>query len=368
MKLILLICFAFSGMNLCAQKSHFINNNTTPYLVLQGKDHGLFKATLVYGIKKGFSIGLGYGLWKETPSLQYSLNTGIQWRTGKAFLGNYRDGANLRDSRSKSQVVFSFSPLLTANFSKRDYVYQEIEPFYYGTPNAVYSKYKYSLTIGSTFTISPRGTYKNVSTLRNRSQQVAMLGINLKDFNFTLYDDYIPYLTSWLQLGDNWDRFFTGGGFVRYRFSNQFTFHLYSEVYTGINRANAFVKPDVISYKPGSRNWHRKNYANQDPGQEYFNSSWLIAKGTYTGPVFNNTNGELPSVDFFVGSSASWTMFSQKLVHSTIHYDDDNTLRLHYFMHRSNIPGNLEAGGNNLGRNFRSLFVGGGLQSNLIPR
>ena len=344
------------------------NNNVHPVLSAQGNSHSLFKAQFIFGFKKGGSLGLSYGMWKEAPSLQYSLNTGIQWRFGKRFLGNYRDGANPTDNRSKSQLVFMLSPMLTANLGGGDYIYQEIEPFYLGTPNAVFSKYKYSVTLGTTFTTSPRGTYRNVSTLRNRTQQCFAFALNLKNFNFTLYDDYFPVATTWLQLGDNWDRFFTGGGFLRYRFSDEITLHVYSEVYTGVTRANAFLKPDVISYRYKSPRWKRKNYANQDPGQEYFNSSWFIAKITYTGPQTAGAQpgSYPPNFDLFLGTSAPWTMFSQNLIHSAIPADEKNNLKLHYFLNRSSVPGNLGAGGRNAFQlNIRSLFLGFGFHTNI---
>lgn len=351
------------------QNVRAFNNNITKALSAQGTSHDLFKATAIFGIKKGASIGLSYGMWKENPTLQYSLNTGFMWRFGKGFLGNYRNALNLKDPRTKSQFVFMFTPMLTANFSKQDYVYQELEPFYLGTPNAVFSKYKSSLTLGTTFTISPRGTYKNVATIRNRAQQDFVISLNLKNLNLTVYDDYFPFFTKILELGDNWDRFFTGGGFIRYRFNDEFTFHLYSEVYTGINRANPFLYPDIISYNQRGKIWRQKNFANQDPGQEYFNSSWLIAQMNYTSPqvVGNNSGVYTPDFNFFIGSSAPWTMFSQNLVHSTIRYDATNNLKLHYFLPRTKVPGNLEAGGANWRRlNFNSLFLGGGIKYNVV--
>src|SRR6266700_1590694 len=109
---LLLSLFSYNLITRCQGVRSF-NNEVSPVLATQGNSHSLFKATIVLGIKKGASVGISYGIWAENPSLQYSLNTGIQWRFGKAFLGNYRDGANPKDSRSKSQLVFMFSPMLT---------------------------------------------------------------------------------------------------------------------------------------------------------------------------------------------------------------------------------------------------------------
>lgn len=347
-------------------------NNTTieSLLMSQGTTHHIFKLSVVAGLKKGVSFGLGYGIWEAHPFFQYSLNTAVQWRLGRRFLGNYYDRSSPNDNRSKSQLVFTFAPLLTMNLTNSEYHYQELESFYLGTPNAVYSNYKNSLTVGTTFTISPRGTYKNIATTRNRAQQDLVLALNIGDFNLTLYDDYFPYLTEFLQLGDNWDRYFTGGGFVRYRFNENYTLHLYSEVYTGINKPAALMNQDIISYKYGKRKrWTRQNYANQNAGQEYFNSSWLVAKLSYSGTGDRDKARDLcmPSVDLIVGSSAPWTMFSQNAVHNRIPYDSMNSFKLHHFLNRSNIPGNLNAGGSSWLRwNMNSLFVGAGFNSNII--
>jgi hypothetical protein len=369
-KLLLLacaICCAGFTLQCSAQHVRAFNNNVTDFLNAQGSSHGLFKATLIVGIEKGTSIGASYGLWKENSVLQYSLNTGFMWRFGHRFLGNYRTPTSTNDPRTRSQFVFMFSPMLTGH-TKDEFVYQELEPFYLGTPNAVFCKFKYSLTFGTTFTISPRGTYNNVATIRNRAQQVFVGAVNIGKFNFTIYDDYFPFFTKKAQLGDNWDRYFTGGGFIRYRFNDQFTFHLYSEVYTGINRADQFLYPDIISYKQHGRKWFRKNYANQDPGQEFFNTSWFIGQLTYTSPqVISNSAGlYVPDMNVFIGTSAPWTMFSQEWIHSLISHDTLNCLQHHFFLPRSKVPGNLEAGGGNkFSTVMNSFFIGGGASYNI---
>jgi hypothetical protein len=261
-----------------------------------------------------------------------------------------------------------FAPMLTLHLGSQNYAYQELEPFYLGTPNAVFCRYASSFTLGSTFVISPRGTYNNVATVRNRTQQDFMLALNINQFNFTMFDDYFPLFTKILQLGDNYDRFYTGGGFVRWRFSNALTLHLYSEVYTGTNQPNAFLHPDIISYKKKGKRWSLKNFANQNAGQEFFNSSWFIAKLSYTGPQMPGSapGAYLPTIDFFAGNSLPWTMFSQNFIHSFIDYDCKNDLKLHYFLPRANVPGNLEAGGKNSFLTFlRGSFIGGGTQSNI---
>lgn len=323
-----------------AQKIHTGGNNIDN-MIAPTSAKGLFKTTFILTSKGALSFGLGYGIWQENPSLQYSLNSGIMFRIGKHFLGNYMNDKYPNDSRSKLQVNFVFTPMVTARLAGDMYVYQPLEPFYLGTPNTVYNRYKYSLTLGSSFVISPRGTYKNVYTTRNRTQQCAVVALNIKDFNFTMYDDYLPKITTWAQLGDNWDRYFTGGGFVRYRFSDELTAHLYSEVYTGINRANAFLNPDIISYTHRNGSEVRQNYANQDPGQEYFNASWFIGALSYTPrPGSGQSYSQAPTTHLMVGITKPWTMFSQNLIHNLITYDPANDLHFHHFLNRNNVPGN----------------------------
>ena len=355
--------------SLCyGQEYKAINNNISAALSAQGKFHELFKISMTTGFRSGSSIGITHGMWKEGGSFQYSLNTGFMWRFGKSILGNYLNGAEPNDKRTKSQFVFMFSPILLARLSGKDHVYQEVEPFYFGTPSAVFSKFKHSVTLGTTFTVSPRG-YRNVSTIRNRAQQVFVLGVNVGNFNISIYDDFFPIFTDKLQLGDNWDRFFTGGGFVRYRFSDEFTMRLYSEVYTGINRANAFLYPDVISYRKAKGGWQRKNMAYQDPGQEFFNTGWFFARLSYSPskPIAASGRMNQPNYDFFMGTAASWTMFTQNLIHSWYKADKQNDLKLHYFLHRTNVPGNLKSGGHNwLSYILNGNFIGVGTSSNII--
>jgi len=345
-----------------------LNNNLSDALLSQGKFHEVFKLSVYSGLRGGTSIGLTHGIWREGPVLQYALNTGFMWRLGKSNLGNYLNGFTPKDNRTKSQFVFMFSPLLISRLSNKNYIYQEVEPFYFGTPSAVFTKFRHALTLGTTFTVSPRG-YRNVATIRNRAQQDFVLGISLENFNFTIYDDYFPVFTKILQLGDNWDRFFTGGGFIRYRFSNEITLRLYSEVYTGINRSNSFLYPDVISYRKKGRKWIQKNMAYQDPGQEFFNNSRFFARLSYARPHQTNTKTQLnsPNLDVFVGTSASWTMFSQNWVHNMIKSDRQNDLKLHYFLHRTNVPGNLKAGGYNwLNYLMNGTFLGVGSSYNIL--
>ncbi len=369
MLFVISLCIAMlTSQAVYCQDYKAINNDLSDALASQGKFHELFKFSLITGLRSGTSIGLTHGMWKEGSVLQYALNTGFMWRFGKAFLGNYRNGSEPKDNRTKSQFVFMFTPLLVTRLSSKDYVYQEVEPFYFGTPSAVFSKFKHALTLGTTFTISPR-SYKNVATIRNRAQQDFVLGITVKNFNFTIYEDYFPIFTERLQLGDNWDRFFTGGGFVRYRFSRDVSFHLYSEVYTGINRANPFLYPDIISYRKKGSNWVRKNMASQDPGQEFFNNAWFIGRLSYTAPLKSNSGSFFtrPNMDIFAGTSAAWTMFSQNWIHNMFKPDKENDLRLHYFLHRTNVPGNLQFGGmNKFSYAKNGLLLGVGTSYNFI--
>src|SRR5689334_21762376 len=108
-----------------AQGIRMFNNNVTKVLEAQGNTHNLFKINVVAGLKKGFSIGASYDIWQEHPTFQYSLNTAFMWRFQRSFLLNYKNDTQPNDNRSKSQFVFMFSPMLTVNFSNKEYDYQE---------------------------------------------------------------------------------------------------------------------------------------------------------------------------------------------------------------------------------------------------
>lgn len=98
------------------QSIRVFNKKPDGVLSTQSATKSLFKASLIIGRHK-WVLALSYGLWDENPTLQYSLNTGVQWRFGDRCLGNFRDAAHLEDNRTKSQIVFMFSPMLTINFS-----------------------------------------------------------------------------------------------------------------------------------------------------------------------------------------------------------------------------------------------------------
>lgn len=99
--------------------------------------------------------------------------------------------------------------------------------------------------------MSPRALGRNVYTFRNRTQQVAYLGLRAgfgktANLQFHIYDDFL-YTDKRLTQGlaDNFDRFFSGGGNFQLRVSPWMKFKAYSEVYTGNFQRDLFDFPDL---------------------------------------------------------------------------------------------------------------------------
>jgi len=82
--------------------------------------------------------------------------------------------------------------------------------------------------------------------------------------------------------------------------------HVFSEVYTGVNRANAFLYPDIISYQPKRNKWKLKNFTNQGAGQEFFNSASFIVKVNYTNTNQKPGNNGIysPDMNFLISPAA----------------------------------------------------------------
>ena len=109
--------------------------------------------------------------------------------------------------------------------------------------------------------------------------------------------------------------------------------------------------------------------ANQDPGQEFFNYSWFFAKLSYSQDTRFNNDQRIyqPEYHFSIGTAASWTMFSQNWVHNMFSPDKANQLKLHYFLHRTNVPGNLQAGGSNAVNYIKNgIALGAGATYNIL--
>ena len=175
------------------------------------------------------------------------------------------------------------------------------------------------LTLGTTFTTSPRGTYRNVGYQPcNRTQQDFMLALNLKNFNFTMYDDYFPLFSTFY----NWattDRFYRRRRLYCYRFNDQYTLHLYSGSIYRFKQGQSFYCATMVVYtKQKGANGLLKNFANQNAGQGILTAHGLLPVLPIPALRYPATRNEaiLPNFNVFGGINRAWTMFFTKFYHS----------------------------------------------------
>jgi hypothetical protein len=287
-------------------------------------------------INGGYGLSLSIGTWTAFRHLQPSFNLAINLVGGSNNLGNRNRYL------TKSQVNAVLTPMLTVG--TKTGLYQEISSFYFGSQAAVYANYRHSLTLGTNFVVMPRGLGRNVTTYRNRTQQVAYLGIRAGgsdwDVNLNVYDDYLLTDNSAFQgIADNFDRFYTGGGNLQIRTRN-IILKQYADIYTGNFVRDLFDAPDLYQpYRYDSDSLkltdiyigqkHRKRhprYVAQEPGQKLFNvgRSFTVLE-LAPGAFGRNTVAVNPTLQVFVGYQGGHPqMYAQNLIHTASKIDKVN--------------------------------------------
>lgn len=290
------------------------------------------KVSTYYLFGGGCAVSAAFGFWHRFYTLQPAANLSLNVLSRAKHLGNRNFWSNYW------QMNVVMSPMLTVNLadSKRG-MYEEINPFYLGNSGAVYSDYRSSITLGTSFMAMPKGTDKNIMTNRNRSQQLVYVQGRVGYGRITnviinLYEDYLPITDngSFQWLADNRDRFYTGGGNAQVRLSERLKYKLYYEVYTGSSYTDRFDFPDLVVDEDNTgKSSTRKHYAYQDPGQEQFNKGRTVhsleysvfpeplskpATGdNYAIPIRNRMNLQL-----FAGRQGAKPMWIQNRIHETI--------------------------------------------------
>jgi len=269
-----------------------------------------------------FSASIGY--WKRFSWCQPGTNLSFNYVLGERNLGN-------RGQRgTKWQLNTVVSPMITFNSAQaRQAMYEEINPFYLGNTGAVYTNYRSSVTLGSSFVVTPKGLGKNIGTSRNRSQQLIFVQVRagwnkVNSITLNVYEDFLFTDNSLLQgWADNWDRFYTGGGNLQVRVSEQVKLKLYSEIYTGFAYRDMFDYPDLVEYDDADSTDYQR-FAYQDPGQQKYNvgRTLLAVEYTPTQPFFGGINSpndvthRLNTYQFYYGSQGRNDMWSQNKIHS----------------------------------------------------
>lgn len=256
--------------------------------------------TSFFILNGGWGLSLGAGSWVDIKGTQPALSISINAYGKGNSLGNAlfygedyyqrrvprrKKGISNKDyfNPNRTLVTMVFSPLLTRRITKNSYVYDEINPFYYGSSTVIYSKYRNALTLGTSFVAMPRGTYNNIMTARNRTQQLLYFQVRVDGFQLNLYEDYFVFteLAPFQWLSDNRDRFYTGGGNIQVRLNPYLKIKVYSEMYTGTSYTDKQEYPDLAF--PETQPSHMANrrradainrkFAYQDPGQQSFNKA-----------------------------------------------------------------------------------------------
>lgn len=298
-----------------------LNGKVSAYLLLNG----------------GWGITSSFGTWIRFKHTQPSFNVSLN------LLGSESNLGNRNRYLTNYQINAVLSPLITIGTATG--LFQEVNPFYFGASSSIYSDFRQSITIGSNFVVMPRGIGRNITTFRNRTQQLVYLGLRAGttdwDVNFNIYEDFFGTDNAMLQgLADNYDRFYTGGGNLQLRFKN-IKAKLYSEIYTGNFQRDLFDNPDLYEpYKPrisrrpnnfiepaGVRPGQSRSkvrtrhprYVAQEPGQKLFNTGrTFFALEVAPGSFGDNDNRfSVPSWEGYIGFQGGVKQMGvQNVIHS----------------------------------------------------
>ncbi|HRH02357.1 MAG TPA: hypothetical protein PLN13_06310 [Bacteroidia bacterium] len=270
-----------------------------PYQFSNGKPNFRIGSGIYYLTNGSWGVSMSLGSAYKTSWWQASFNYSLNLNFGRNNLGNTEKRKSNNTTFGRTLFTSAFSPLFTIRRGKnlfikeenfRDRYYDEINPMYFGNNTVIYNNFQNAFTIGTTFITSPRGTYENTTTPRNRTQQLIFLQVKLNNFQLNVSEDYLGITDNlpFQALIDNRDRYYTGGGNVQFRIFGFMKLKFYSETYTGTSYPDYQDYPDLIypdeqpelrrkkhSFKDSSnfRSKIRKKYAYQDPGQRTYNNS-----------------------------------------------------------------------------------------------
>jgi hypothetical protein len=291
----------------------------------------------------GAAISIGCGFWRKFEYVQPSFNTSFNVLLNRHHIGN-RDRI-----KTNWQINTIFSPMLTIGTGRG--FYEEINPFYMSSAGAVYNNYRYSMTLGTSFVTMPKGKGVNISTSRNRGQQLLYVQLRiggkdtlkenaLNSFVFNIYEDYFAVTDN--SIGqifvDNFDRFYTGGANIQFRFCQFYKIKVYSEIYTGTSQIDRFDYPDLVQlatkkdttmiYEDIGKEsgWRffagpkrKKRWVSQEAGQKMLNNGQTLLTfefplSKYPSHLWNHPTGEV----YFGTQGGNFNMWSQNMIHNAI--------------------------------------------------
>ncbi|WP_373515921.1 hypothetical protein [Persicitalea sp.] len=302
-----------------------------------GKAHLNSKISAYFLFNGGWGITSSFGTWIRFKHTQPSFNISLNMVGSESNLGNRNRYL------TTYQINAVMSPMIMVGAG--DGLFQEVNPFYFGASSAIHSDFKQSITIGSNFVVMPRGVGRNITTFRNRTQQLVYIGLRGGgsdwDINFNIYEDFFGTDNGILQgLADNYDRFYTGGGNLQLRFKN-IKVKLFSEIYTGNFQRDLFDSPDLYEpfkpntsrvpnnfiepsgVKPDSKAFKKRTrhprYVSQEPGQKLFNTGRTFLAIELSPELFGQgkTRFNNASMEGFIGFQGGIKQMGvQNLIHS----------------------------------------------------
>jgi hypothetical protein len=325
----------------------------------------IVKTGLFFSWNTGACLSLAAGGWARSDWFQGSANVSFNLVLGKKGLGN-KDSKNGLKNLNRNMVNLCLSTMLTVNLgSNPRWFYEEINPMYYGNRSGVYNSYQSAFTLGTTFITYPKGTYNNITSPRNRSQQLVFVQLKVgggqaKDtiqqryFNSFVFNMCEDYLGDFVQpFADLRDRFYTGGGSMHFRFLNHYKVKAYTETYSGNSYVDKQDYPDlVIPEKRFALKKHHTRFAYQDAGQLGLNKARTFIAFEYQG---FDLEGSLPQLhsylpkdfEFFIGSQGGMAnAWSQHLIHNCVSEERNRTVfdkdkkaeKLHLFNYTNSKP------------------------------
>ncbi len=238
-----LVFIAVVMVSTLAQVSSTLRLSTS--IFLGTGNHNWFQLNTAYGISEKIGTS-GLGAFHANSSLVINLYNG---GLGTA-MGSTR--------RNSFQLDFVFIPSITCGIDGTTGRSTPLYQFNAMTENGLENTYENAITYSQNLVF-------NGGLARNRNQRVGSVNIKYRDFTaLTIYNDVIYFL------GDNDDRWWTGGGMLSLYIDRDTNLTFGTEVFTGqpvfmgIPRASYPIDPGRFMY---FRNSEQRRYNN---GQTFF--------------------------------------------------------------------------------------------------
>lgn len=291
----------------------------------------VFRGSVFFSWNAGFGLSLAVGGWIRNNYIQGSSNLSVNYFLGKYAMGN-RYNISGFFNKSNSLLMVNYSNFLTLKLGPQvNWYYEEINPLYFGSNTGVFNSFKHAFTVGTTTVALPKGTYNNITSPRNRSQQLVFFQIKvggtettsneatMNSFQVNIVEDFFGNFVA--PFADLRDRFFTGGGSLAIRFADRYVLKYFTETYTGNSYVDKQDYPDLVlldqnrwAILPKNKKLPRV-YAYQDIGQIALNTARNFGVLSYTPKGSLNAGAVQVFIGTTGGNGNAWT---QHLIHNCV--------------------------------------------------